>query len=176
MRNKEDIHTAGGDVHVDRTKWQKLLAQAYGLSRLHVRVGVLASKGGSAKEGDFTIAELAAVHEFGTADGHIPERAPVRTTFYVRAKQELADMQAKLAKAIITKGMDPKRAMGILGSWGANAIKKTITGGDGLPPPNAPSTIAAKGSSRPLVDTGMLKAAYSYEVSEAEDEGEGKSV
>lgn len=163
------------DVDVDRTRWDALLARAHGLERLHVRVGVLSSKGGDVKEGEFTLVELAAVHEFGSADGHIPQRAPIRTTFYVRAKQELADMQFKLAKAIVTDGMDPKRAMGILGTWGANAIKKTITDGDGLPPPNAASTIAQKGSSRPLVDTGMLKAAYTFEISEDEVE-EGSSL
>lgn len=163
------------DVTVDRKRWDELLARAHGLERLHVRVGVLSSKGGDAKEGEFTLVELAAVHEFGTEDGHVPERAPIRTTFYVRCKQELVDMQFKLAKQIVSGGMDPRRAMGILGSWGANAVKKTITDGDGLPPPLAQSTIDAKGSSRPLVDTGMLKAAYTYEVSEADlEEGDAE--
>lgn len=163
------------DVVVNKQVWNELLARAHGLERLHVRVGVIGSKGGDALDGEsgFTLVELAAVHEFGTEDGRIPARAPIQTTFYLRAKQELITMQAKLARAIITQKMDPKRAMGILGSWGANAIKKTITDGVGLPPPNAASTIARKGSSRPLVDTGMLKAAYSYEISE-DDPGEGQ--
>lgn len=161
------IKSLGGSiVTIDQTKWNQLLAKAQGLAKLHVRVGVLSSKGGDSKEGEFSLIELATVHEFGSQDGHIPERAPIRTTFYVRAKQELADMQAKLAKAIVTGGMDPARAMGILGSWGANAIKKTITDGAGLPPPNAASTIARKGSSRPLVDTGLLKASYNFEILE----------
>ncbi len=149
--------------------WDKLLAKAHELDKLHVRVGVLSSKGGDVKDGEFTLCELAAVHELGTEDGHIPARAPIQTTFYLRRKQELIELQGKLAKQIVTGGMDPKRAMGILGSWGANAIKRTITEGEGLPPPNAPSTIAAKGSSRPLVDTGQLKAAYNYEISESDE-------
>jgi hypothetical protein len=164
------------DVQIDRHLWDELLARAQGLEKLHVRVGVLSSKGGDSMDGEFRLVDLAALMEFGSdPDGpspdHIPARAPIRTTFYQRCKQELVDMQTKLAKQIVTGGMDPKRAMGILGSWGANAIKKTITEGEGLPPPNAPSTIAAKGSSRPLVDTGAMKASYSYEVSE--DEGDG---
>jgi hypothetical protein len=39
----------------------------------------------------------------------------------------------------------------------AEAMRRTIDGG--VPPPNAPSTIAKKGSSRTLVDTGAMRKA-----------------
>ncbi len=156
------------DVVVKRKVWDDLIARCYGLDKAHVKVGILASKGAADKhpEGQLSLVQIAAIHEFGNE--HVPERAPIRTTFYVRRKQELIDMQTKLARAIVTKGMDGIRALGMLGSWGAAAVKATITEGDGLPPPNAPSTIAAKGSSRPLVDTGLLKNSITYQVVEGE--------
>ncbi len=166
MRILVPKETPGGTTK----KWDDLVARVAGLDKLHVRVGVLSAKGGDAMHGEFTLVELAAVHEFGTEDGRIPAREPIRTTFYVTAKQELIEKQKQLAAAVV-KGMDPARAMGLLGVWGSNAIKKTIA--DGVEPENAASTIRAKGSSKPLVDTGILKAAYSYEVSEA-DPGDGQ--
>jgi len=50
-------------------------------------------------------------------------------------------------------------------------IQITATIDRGVPPPNAPSTIAAKGSSQPLFDTGQLYGQISHEVRDG-----GKSV
>jgi phage gpG-like protein len=133
-----------------------------------VKVGVLASKGaGDTHNTDggspMTLVEIAAVHEFGSRDGRIPERSFLRSTFLIRRVNALAAMQTKLAKAIVTDGMDPSKALAILGAWGAAEVKNTFTEID-IPPPLAESTIARKGSSRPLVDTGLLKNSISYEV------------
>jgi hypothetical protein len=35
---------------------------------------------------------------------------------------------------------------------------------DGIPPPNSPITIARKGSSKPLIDSGQLRQSISFEV------------
>lgn len=52
----------------------------------------------------------------------------------------------------------------MLGQWGASqcklTIKRRLTGG----PPNAPYTIEKKGSSTPLVDSGRLINAITYEI------------
>jgi hypothetical protein len=50
----------------------------------------------------------------------------------------------------------------VMGSTLANAMKRKIVDGAGVPPPNAPSTVAKKGSSRPLVDTGRLVNAITW--------------
>lgn len=147
--------------------WKKLLAKAHELDKSYVKVGVLASKGGGAAHGEDNISliEIAAIHEFG--NGHVPERSFIRSTFYVRRVNALATMVAKLAKAIVTEGMTPKKALSLLGQWAASEVKETITEID-IPPPLADSTIMAKGSSKPLVDTGQLKNSITYEVVEGE--------
>jgi hypothetical protein len=151
---------AGNDV-----VWRKLYKRAIEMRTLKARVGVLASKGGMRSAGDsgLTLVELAAIHEFGSADGHIPERSFIRSTFYERAAAELREMCGKITKAIVLGAVDVRQGIGMLGAWGAAQVKNTITQTD-IPPPLAPSTIAAKGSSKPLVDTGQMLNAITWEV------------
>jgi hypothetical protein len=155
------------DVTEKRTKWDQLLVRAHGLARAHVKVGVLASKRGSETHsgdaGHITLMELAAIHEFGSPAASIPERSFIRATFYVRRVEELRRKCAQIAKAVVTQGMDAQRALGLLGAWAVAEVKNTITEID-IPPPLADSTVQAKGSSKPLVDTGQLKNSIQYEV------------
>lgn len=154
------------NVKVNTKLWDELKARAYKLDRSYVRVGVLEEKGSVTHEGsDMTLVEIAATHEFGSSDGRVPERSFIRRTFLVRVTKELAEFQTKLARAIVTKGLDPIKALRMLGAWGVAEVKKTITSED-IPPPLAESTIARKGSSKPLVDTGLMKNSISFEVVE----------
>ena len=152
-----------GVVYDDRV-FQGILKSVKRMDKMHVKVGVLSSKGGSAKHDNsaFTLVELMAIHEFGSADGTIPDRAPIRLTFETNQK-EMAAFIAPLARQVITNGMPVERALGLLGIKGVAEIKKTITQSD-LPPPLKPATIARKGSDRPLVDTGQLINSIQYEV------------
>lgn len=162
--------------------WDKLKREVGKAAHSFIRVGVLSSKGGAEQhpsdDGDpITMVELAAIHEFGakvtrdTAEGPvtivIPERSFIRSTFLIRRVNALRTIQTKLATAIVQKGMPVKRALGLLGQWAAAEVKNTITEID-IPPPLAQSTIDAKGSTKPLVDTGRLLNAITYEVVEKE--------
>jgi hypothetical protein len=173
MRSVDPVN----EVVEKRKLWDELLARAHKLHNAYVKVGILESKGAGEMHrtdgGDaLTLVEIMAVHEIGSSDGRIPERAPIRTTFLVRAKDELVAMQTKLARAIVTDGMDPIKALKLLGTWSAAAVKRTITEED-LPPPLRASTIARKGSTKPLVDTGLLKNSISFEVIEEETGPDG---
>jgi hypothetical protein len=149
----------------------------------YAKVGVLAddSKGGAETDGGLTVAELATVLEFGTDDGRIPSRPFLRDTF-----DEKRDELKQNASALLFKILDGKQSVGgalnILGMKLASETKKTITTGEGVPPPNAPSTIERKSvektrilksgwkkstltlNSRPLVDTGRLLNAITWSV------------
>jgi hypothetical protein len=128
-----------------------------------VKVGVLADgAGGERPEGsDLTIAEIAAVQEFGTTNGHVPARSFLRATFDA-TREELVVLGAGLFSRVVFNGFPYDKALGILGLKLATDTKKAITSGPGIPPPLAPKTIAAKGSSRPLVDTGALVRAITW--------------
>jgi hypothetical protein len=124
--------------------------------------------------------ELAAIHEFGSPRAGVPQRSFIRRTFE-QNREEVAKKIAELASQFVFsrtrstlrslafwKRQKPRpsaaRALGRLGAWGATLVKKTITTGAGVPPPNAPATIERKGSRRPLVDTGRLLGAITWEV------------
>ncbi len=127
----------------------------------YVKAGVLGDSG--SHEGGLTNVELALIHELGTRNGHIPERSFIRSSFD-KNKAEYLETLKKLFKGVYENKMDVPRALGLMGVKMAADIKKGITKGAGIPPPNAPSTIAAKGSSRPLDDTGRLVNSISHAV------------
>lgn len=138
----------------------------------HVKVGVLAGAGGNMKagDGDITMIELAAIHEFGSPAAGIPERSFIRSTFERDTVQkQLTALSGRLAKAVVDDRMQWDQALGMIGSWAVGQIKSTIknrltTGPDDQA--NRPSTIAKKGSSLPLVDTGRLINAITWLVSD----------
>ena len=160
------------EVDVNDSVWKKLYQRMVMASRqnAHVRVGVLSDE--TTSEG-LSLAGLAAIHEFGTpareatsdSPGHpgIPERSFIRSTFYVEKANELHATLYGIAHAVVFKGVELSRGLGLLGQWAAAAVKNTITQQD-IPPPLSDRTIEGKGSTKPLVDTGQLLNAITYEV------------
>lgn len=117
-----------------------------------VAVGVLGSDGS-----DLFIAT--ASNEYGTQDGHIPARPFVRPA--VRAP-ELKVFVARMMKSFASGQLSEEAALGMVGEKLRSLIVKNI--GSNISPPNAPSTIARKGSSRTLIDTGRMRQSISYEI------------
>lgn len=154
-------------VAVYSPKWDALRAELAKPSR--VRVGVLGSRGGNAKHRDseLSLLDIAHVHEFGSPAANVPERSFIRRTFSLvggRGAAWLPAFTAKLAAGVVKGKIDMVTALHILGQRGVAEVRRTITEGAGVPPPLKPETIAAKGSTRPLVDTGQLVNAVSYEL------------
>lgn len=67
-----------------------------------------------------------------------------------------------LQEDIIEGKIDYDDFLKVMGEQGAEFVRKSIV--DLRNPPNAPSTIAQKGSDNPLVDSGDLSKAATYEV------------
>lgn len=130
------------------------------LSRLEgtVKVGIMADAGNE-KDGA-SLVEVATYNEFGTQ--HIPARPFVRQTTD-NNRGVWGSMAARL-EGRVAHGMDPHQALEILGNKAEGDMKATI--GRGHFVPNAPNTIKQKGSSRPLIDTGRMRASVSFKVEE----------
>ena len=146
-----------GQVKVNDRVWRGVLKRVSEMKRGTVRVGVMGDAG---DENGVSLAEIAAFHEFGTST--IPERSFLRSTFYGHAAEGLRLMCEKLSKAIIEGKLDEPRALGLLGTWAVAEVKRTIRAS--IAPELAAATIAAKGSSLPLVDTGQLINSITYVV------------
>jgi len=102
-------------------------------------------------KGDITNAELASIHEFGTAT--IPERSFMRSAFR-KNKKKYIRMAALFSKRVARGDMKPKQAMDLIALEMAEDQKRIILGNTLTP--LAAKTIERKGSSRPLIDTGQL--------------------
>lgn len=127
-------------------------------ARVEIRIGVP----DVVHHSGFRMPELALIHEFGTRDGHIPERAPFRTSIRENARKYVRLLRVA-AKAALDK---QRNAYERVGAVAASDVQRTIA--RGLPPPNAASTIAAKGSSKPLIDTGAFRQSVTWEIRDAQ--------
>jgi hypothetical protein len=138
------------------------LANFRELAQLEVAVGILGDKPHQ-KGDDLTVLYIGSIHEFGapSAKPPIPERSFVRAWVdenESKIRERQRDLAQRCAKAEIT----PMQAMSQLGAFCVGGIQERISAG--IAPQNAPATIAAKGSSTPLVDTGQLRAGITYKV------------
>jgi hypothetical protein len=121
-----------------------------------ITIGVHADDGGAAHNGGegLTVADVGTFHEFGTRT--IPQRSFIRAWF--DENQEFIRDTLRKQFAPVAQG---KRTADVAAERCAlafeGAVKQRIA--RGIPPPLAPATIAAKKSSKPLVDTGQLRAA-----------------
>lgn len=139
-------------VTVEKGAWRKLYNLLKKVDGASVRAGVL--------DGDLAV--IAAVQEYGSPKRGIPARPAVRQAFE-NHRGELVALQAKIAQALVEGKMTEHRAMQLLGMWAVGAIKATYTS-EGKFTPLAAATIRAKGSSKPLIDTGQLVAAVTFVV------------
>jgi phage gpG-like protein len=106
------------------------------------------------------IVEIAAVHEFGSRDGRIPERSFLRST----ADENVRKYERLLEKATerVVSGGAPELAFGMVGAIATGDVQRKIAAG--VPPPLAPVTVKRKGSSTPLIDTGRLRQSIDFVV------------
>lgn len=124
-----------------------------------VYVGV--PKGEGVYEDGAPLAVIGAVHEFGSADGHIPERSFLRVPLRA-AQDEIAAIFKNQLHLVVDSSLTARQLMEQVGARGAAISQEAISGG--IAPGNKASTVARKGSSTPLVDTGRLRQSITYKV------------
>ena len=154
-------------------KWtpagQRFLATVAALkSKPGVKVGVLGKDFSKAKDErtknsvkpdpNISLGQVAVENEFGTDT--TPERSFIRST--VDEQNKAWQRYAEKLKDKILDGMAMDRALGIMGLLIQRDIQRKIR--SNIQPANAPSTIARKGSSRTLIDTGQLANSIAWEL------------
>lgn len=134
------------------------------LRKAYVKAGVLGKKA-SRSDGGITNPQLASVHEYGTS--LVPARPFISPTFHENRGSYMKLLLRGYHDAVIGNRPDAFiRMLQLIGQKMVTDIKTRVTAGPHIPPPLAPATIARKGSSRPLVDSGQLVRAIDYEVVE----------
>jgi hypothetical protein len=139
--------------------WRALREKLKGAARRAVRVGILTNEMAEGDHAHITLAELAAVHEFGSELAGIPERSFIRST--LREEQPRAEaLCLRLARGVIAERLEVDAALGLLGTWAVAAIQAKIR--SNIPPELKQATIDRKHSSLALVDTGQLLNSITY--------------
>ena len=151
--------------------WKRLqaLAQQLASQDVHVKVGVLDDgRAGSEVRDGITNGELAVMMEFGTRNA--PARSWIGRTFDQKRAEVQADMQRLLGHLVDGK-ITIDKALNVLGAKYSAEVKNTVTQGEQIPPPNAPSTLARKmaktragaaNAARTLIDTGRMIGAVTW--------------
>ena len=119
-----------------------------------VKVGFLA---GATYPDGLSVAQVAFWNELGTT------KTPARSFFRTMISNESPGWSMKIAK-LAKRGADGKTILGMMGEDIQGALQQSIVGWS--EPGNAPSTVAAKGFDKPLIDTGHMKDSVGWEIVE----------
>ena len=122
------------------------------------------TKGKQKKAEGATVAQVAAWNEFGTE--HSPARPFMRQTL-TDQRDKISKFVQNRAKNVVNGSMDAQTALNGIGSYAKGRMQAEIRDGDFEP--NAPSTVARKGSSKPLIDTGRMRQSIVYEITAKEE-------
>lgn len=165
-----------GRVVTQDTGYAAFRARVASLARgPRVRVGILADKpkrepvkGSASKKArvrrkvakaKYSLLEVAIVHEFG--GGHVPARSFIRATVDER-KSDILKLQRAVLLRVVDGSLTEAQGLAQIGAAVAAMVQARIVAG--IDPPLAPSTIARKKSSKPLIHTGQLRSAITFAV------------
>lgn len=132
------------------------------LAHFELHVGVIGAAASAQHEGaeaGVTVADVATWNYFGTSN--IPARPFIAIAFQ-RHRDQLTNINARIVRGVMEGKIDARQGYELAGQNAVAVIQETLA--EHVPPPNSPRTIAAKGSSMPLVDTGQLRASLNFEI------------
>lgn len=128
------------------------------LSQKQVVVGAIS---GEVREDGVTNADLLVINELGSVIKGIPERPVLRVTIANNHSVIKSVLSKKVAECLGDQ-LSVDEAYSHVGIVVKNAVLDTFDSNNFTP--NDPKTIKQKGSSKPLIDEGKLRASINYEV------------
>lgn len=120
-----------------------------------VRVGF--QRGDAADDNGVDMVDIAAWNELGTS--HAPSRPFLRKSVDDNHSRITSFFRGQI-KRMMLENASADEILKQIGIFQKGLIQKTILDGDFEP--NAPSTIARKGSSKPLIDTGRMMQSVNF--------------
>ena len=138
-----------------------LISRLSNLSKVAVYVGVPADKS-SRNAAGINNAELLYIHTNGSPLRNIPARPVIEPALEANKGRIMKQYSAADTAAAEGDSAKFERALHRTGLAGQNAARAWFTDPRNGWAPNSPVTIARKGSSRPLIDTGALRKSIVY--------------
>ena len=147
---------------------KKFFKEIEKLKKLQVRVGYQQGKAFHEEEGKkVDLLDVAMFNELGTS--RTPSRPFMRDSVDDNIDSITKFCQAQI-KGIANGSKDAESALNAIGVMQVGLVQKTIVEGNFVP--NAPSTIAKKGSDKPLIDTGLMRQSVHYVITNKKEGGE----
>jgi len=126
-----------------------------------VDIGILSDE-------DENLRIYASANEFGTRNGHIPERSFIRSAVDEGGSQ--IDQRAdQIYGRIIDGKLSKREGLAQMGEFIQRLVTRKIT--TLRHPPNAPATVVRKGSSNPLIDSGRMRASIRWQLANSKQGG-----
>lgn len=144
-------------------KLKQVMERAKQINQMQLVVGIPNNENSREESEGITNAELAMIHEFGVPERGIPERSFMRSTASEESNN-LGQLSKQVLNECLAGNISPCDAYATIGAYFQGRIVEKIT--DGEFEPNNENTVKRKGSSKPLIDTGQLRASITYEVRE----------
>lgn len=152
---------------IKRLKKKKPTAQQ--LAASIVTVGIHEEEGAESHGDDgATVADVATFNEFGLG---VPERSFIRS-WADEKEAENKDRLRKIGQAVVHGYISsPTQGLKRFGVLAVGEIQQRIS--DGIEPENADATIAAKKSSKPLIDDGIMRSKITSKIAKRGASGGG---
>lgn len=132
-----------------------------------VLVGIPAEKT-QRKRDAINNASLLFIHTHGSALRHIPPRPVLEPSIEANKDTIAPHLEAAAKQVLAHRPEQAERELRLAGTVASNGAKRFFTDPRNGWAPNAPSTIARKGSDKPLIDTGALRRSIAYVVRQEE--------
>lgn len=160
--------THGQNLQVKSNLWRAIKANLSLAKNSHAAVGYPSEDPKTKSQHDsisgMSNVQVALANELGSAPGVrpvVPARPFMKRTFD-REKAQFLKTLRDLGILILEGKMSTKVALERIGRMAQSEVQRSFT--EETWTPNAPMTIAAKGSSQPLIDKGTLRNSVSYKV------------
>ena len=150
---------------VNQNAGKDLLKEINDYKKVEVAVGLPKNKGFKQySTNSSNVLDVGLVHEYGSISRNIPQRSFLRTPFFVKDKEIQKMIDSKLI-AVFDKKETVFSSLSKIGIFAAGISQKAFTTkGYGNWKPLKEKTIERKGSSRELIDTGILRSSITYVV------------
>lgn len=139
----------------NKRQWEKLRRELKNIGSKEVVVGI---QKGEVNDG-MLVAQYATWNEFGTRT--IPAR-PFMRTYFDATIARLEKFSTNGVTQVLLGRATFLQFLNAVGVFMVDGVKKSISTGGWLP--NAPMTVALKGSSKPLIDSGVMLNSVTFAI------------
>lgn len=151
-------------VEYDKSRVDDVLRTLNYLQNYQIEIGIFGDSEGGDLHSDsgITVVEIATIHEFGAPRANIPERSFIRAG-WDKYKGQIESVASRMMNDVFDGKISVDAYFETVGVFTVGRIQEYLRSSQGMKPLKQ-ATIQAKGSSKPLIDTGQLIGSITHRV------------